>query len=81
MTGRFCAEADFDSVHAVHSGIPGRGAAQNFDSRAGKEAEMGQVVAYLFGQVDALQSAGLADLCFAQSHHASTRLESRLNES
>jgi hypothetical protein len=65
--GGLVAQGDFDAVEAVDGGVAGGGAAEDFDAGAGQEAQVREVVADLFGQVDGLYNARIANLRIAQS--------------
>ncbi len=63
MARGLVAQAHFDAIDAVDGGVAGRGAAEDFDGGAGQETEVREVVGDLLGQIDALDDAGIADLC------------------
>jgi hypothetical protein len=66
VTCGLVAEADFYAVDAVDAGVAGGGAAEDFDFGSGEEAEVGEVVAHFFGQVDGFDDALAANLCVAE---------------
>jgi len=63
----FVAEPNFNAINAVDAGIAGGGAAQNLDVGSGEEAEVSEVVAHFFGEIDAFHYARTAHLRVAQS--------------
>jgi hypothetical protein len=56
----FIAEADFDAVDAVDAGIAGGGAAEDVHAGSGEEAEVSEVVAHFFRQVNQFHDASRA---------------------
>jgi len=66
VLGCFVAKADVYAVDAIDARVAGGGAAQDFDVGAGEEAEVGEMMADLFRQVDALHHSCAAHRCVAQ---------------
>ncbi len=66
MAGGLVAQAYFYAVDAVDGGVAGRGATEDFNVGAGQEAEVGEVVTDLFGEVYAFDDSAVSYLRVAQ---------------
>jgi len=62
VLGGLVAEANFNAIYAIDAGVACGSAAENFDVSAGKEAQVSEVMAHFFGEIDAFHYARRAHL-------------------
>ena len=67
MAGRIAAKSHLDAVDAVHRGISSRGTSENLNPSSGQEAQMREVMADLFGEVNLLHDPCVSNAGVAQS--------------
>ena len=54
MLSSFVPKTNFNPINAIDAGVTCWGAAEDFYAGAGQKAQVGQVMAHFFGQVDVL---------------------------
>ena len=69
MLSGLIAQANFNTINAIHARITSRSPTQDLNARSRKESQMGQVVAHLIGEIDAFHHACTAHFRVAQSHN------------
>lgn len=68
MAGGLLAEGNFNAIYSVDRGVAGGCPAENFDVSAGKEAEVGEVVADLVRELQRFENCGLSNSEIAEGH-------------
>src|SRR5215469_4267083 len=68
VTGGFLAERNLHAINPIDGWVAGRGAAKDLHIRSRKKAQVGQVVADLFGKFQRLENCGLSYSEIAEGH-------------
>ena len=62
MPGSLIAKADLDAINAINARIASRSAPQDLNAGSRKKSKMGQIMAHLVRQIDAVHHANTAYL-------------------